>query len=119
MKLTPLQGLGLGLVITILAGCTTSHLPRGARLVGGGLKIEYEASRDGTVILLERNSGRMVATESVSEGGNFRFYPGIDGYEAVLMTMFGEYLTFPEGPVVLKTNTFFELYFVPDRTPRP
>lgn len=38
----------------------------------------------------------------------------------VLTTMFGEHLTLPEGPAVrLSTNTFFELYFVPDRTAKP
>ena len=124
MTLKPLRGLGLGLgvgvLITVLAGCTTSSLPKGARLVGGGLKINYEASRPGTAILLERNSGRIVATETLSEGSDFEFYPGVNGYEEVLMTMFGEHLTLPEGPAVrLSTNTFFELYFVPDRTAKP
>ena len=122
MKLTSVSGLGLGLglglAITVLAGCTRSHLPRGAQFVGGGLKIDYEAPRSGTAILLERNSQRIVATESLSSGADFEFYPGVEGYEEVLLTMFGEHLTLPEGSAVrLKTNTFFELYFVPDRTP--
>lgn len=101
----------------LLPGCATSDLPRGARLVGGGLRVDYRAPTDGTAILRERTSGRIVATESLEEGDGFKFHPNLQGCSEVLFAMFappdavdtGE---FPQMP----TNTFFELYFVPART---
>jgi hypothetical protein len=82
--------------------------------VGGGLKIEYRAPTDGTAILMERTSGRIVATESLTEGNDFSFHPNMQGTSEVLFSMFaatnavntGE---FPQVP----TNTYFQLYFVP------
>lgn len=86
-------------------------------MVGGGLKIEYRAPTDGTAILMERTSGRIVATESLAEGHDFSFHPNKQGASEVLFSMFaatnavntGE---FPQVP----TNTFFQLYFVPVKT---
>lgn len=97
-----------------LAGCATSDLPRGARLAGGGLQIEYTAPENGTAILRERTSGRIVATQSLEPGDDFEFGPARPESGAVLFSMFA----LPEGMVVgsfphIPTNTFFELYFVP------
>jgi hypothetical protein len=115
MKRSLFTGLMLGL---ILAGCATSPshsaLPRGAQLVGGGLAINYEVPGDGTVILLERTSGRTVATESITEGQSFTFTPGQDRYYELTYALFGGTNAFDPGvPLVLPTNTFFQLYFVP------
>jgi len=97
-----------------LVGCVSSNLPRGARLVGGGLMIHYEAPADGTVILTERTSGRVLATRSLSEGQSFEFGPGQDGFEEVLFRMFGGTNTVETAAVMqVPTNTFFQLYFVP------
>jgi hypothetical protein len=111
MNSNPLGILALGMV---LAGCATSDLPKGARLVGGGLKIEYQAPADGTAILMERTSGRIIATESLSEGNSFDFRPNRQGCSEVLFSMFAPTNAvntgdFPQVP----TNTFFQLYFVP------
>jgi hypothetical protein len=111
MNSKPLGIIALGIV---LAGCATSDLPRGARLVGGGLKIEYRAPANGTAILLERTSRRIVATESLSEGDPFEFHPNHQGCSEVLFSMFAPTNAvdtggFPQVP----TNTLFQLYFVP------
>jgi len=98
-----------------LVGCTTSDLPRGARLVGGGLLISYAAPTDGTAILIERNTRRIVTTESITETSTFEFGHGRKSNYEVLFRMFApsnsnytEYSVFP-----IPTNTFFQLYFVP------
>jgi len=114
IRLLGIIALGMGLM-----GCATSDLPRGARLVGGGLKIEYTAPSSGTAILQERTSGRIVATKSLEEGDDFDFSPNHQGCSEVLFSLFaptnavfaGE---FPQMP----TNTFFELYFVPVKARR-
>lgn len=78
--------------------------------------VEYEARRDGVAILIERTSGRIVATESLSEGGTFSFHPNRQGYDEVLFRMFGNAQTTPEAILtILPTNAFFQLYFVPDK----
>jgi len=98
-----------------LAGCATSDLPGGARLVGGGLKIEYTAPRDGTAILIERTTKRIVATESLGEGDTFYFHPNVSGYDEVLFRMFGDTSAAPDGSmVVVPTNAFLQLFFVPE-----
>jgi hypothetical protein len=78
--------------------------------------VDYEAPTDGTAILIERTSRRIVATESLSEGSSFRFSPGSGSYDEVLFRMFGH----PDaveggGVVVVPTNAFFQLYFVPEK----
>jgi hypothetical protein len=108
--------LGLIVLVVALAGCATSDLPRGARFVGGGLMVDYEAPTDGTAILIERTSRRIVATESLSEGSSFRFGPGWGSCDEVLFRMFAH----PDavdvgGVVVVPTNAFFQLYFVPEK----
>jgi len=102
-----------------LVGCATSDLPRGARLVGGGLDIRYKAPAAGTVILIEKTSGRMVATESLGgKGAEFHFGPNSFDNGDVLATMFS---TVPGNTGELThvpTNTLFQLYFVPAKTKR-
>jgi hypothetical protein len=111
-----------------LVGCATSNLPRGARLVGGGLDIRYNAPAAGTVILIERTSGRIVATKSLeAKGAEFYFTPSSFDNGDVIATMFstvpgntGE-ITFPPTNTFIThvpTNTFFQLYFVPAKTKR-
>ena len=94
---------------------STTHLPQGARLVGGGLMIKYEAPTDGTAILIERTSGRIVATESVQEERAFEFGPNQFGCNAVIFSMFAATNATDAGEFAkVPTNTVFELYFVPD-----
>lgn len=116
MKSTLLAFVAVGLV---LAGCTTSNLPRGARLVGGGLDIRYTAPAAGTVILIERTSGRIVATRSLEGNGHeFHFSPNSFDNGDVLAAMFSAVPT-KEGELThVPTNTFFQLYFVPEKTKR-
>ncbi len=111
--------LGITALGIVLAGCATSDLPRGARLVGGGLKIEYNAPCDGIVILKERASGRIVATESLEEGDDFDFSPNHQGCSEVLFSLFAPTNAVYEGDFPqMPTNTFFELYFVPEKARR-
>lgn len=107
--------LGTGILGIALVGCATSSLPLGARLVGGGLLVDYTAPGDGTVILIERTSGRTVATKSVSEGDDFTFRPHYEGCDDVLVRMFGSTNAMETGDVRIPANTFFELYFVPTK----
>jgi len=108
--------LGIITLAVVLTGCTTSNLPRGARLVGGGLSVEYTAPSDGTAILIERTSGRIVASESLVEGDTFTFKPNWNSYEEVLFRMFGDTNVAQEGGwVVIPTNTVLQLYFVPEK----
>ncbi len=83
-------------------------------MVGGGLDIEYRVPANGTVILAERTSGRIVATESLEEGDSFKFAPNYQGCSEVIFSMFApanavDTSEFPRVP----TNTVFQLYFVP------
>lgn len=115
MNITDITRLGVIAFAVGLAGCATSTLPSGARLVGGGLMVEYKAPADGTAILIERTSGRIVATESLGEGDKFDFHPNLQAYDEVLFRMFGDTnATADGGVVVVPTNTFFQLYFVPE-----
>ena len=105
---------GVTAACVALVGCASSSLPRGARWVGGGLKIAYETPADGTVILMERTTGRIVATESLPEGRSFTFAPDHQNYSEVLFRMFGSTNSWdPADVLVVPTNTYFQLYFVP------
>jgi len=81
--------------------------------VGGGVSIEYAAPSDGTVILMERTSRRILATDSLSQGDEFEFRPGHGSSDEVLFRMFG--VPGADGGPGMPTNTFLELYFVPAR----
>ncbi len=102
-----------GAVSLMAVGCASKGLPRGARLVGGGLSIKYAAPQDGTVILMERTSRRIVATESRGEGDEFEFRPDYGECNEVLLRMFGP--PGADGTPGMGTNIFLELYFVPSR----
>jgi len=103
----------------MLSGCVSapSNLPRGSRLVGGGLEIEYSAPENGTAILRERSTGKIVATQSLEPGDDFDFTVTRQENAEVLRSLFattnapdiGQFLALP-------TNACFELYFVPVKT---
>lgn len=108
--------LSLPLLCATLAGCVSSpsNLPRGSRLVGGGLQIEYNAPENGTAILFERSTGKIVATESLGAGDEFEFALTRPETVEVLRSLFAT-TNAPalEQLLVLPTNTTFELYFTP------
>jgi hypothetical protein len=125
MKTTLFGIIALGVT---LVSCATSNLPRGACLVGGGLDIRYNAPAAGTVILIERTSGRIVATKSLeAKGAEFYFSPSSFDNGDVIATMFstvpgntGEITYVPMNTYIthVPTKTFFQLYFVPAKTRR-
>ncbi len=78
--------------------------------------VDYEAPTEGTAILIERTSRRIVATESLSEGTSFKFGPGSQSYDEVLYRMFARTDSAEGvGVFVVPTNAFFQLYFVPQK----
>jgi hypothetical protein len=94
----------LGLVVT---GCATVHqgpLPPGAQLVGGGLDIEWTSNIEGTAILFEKTTGKVVTTQSLAAGDAFDFDVTEPEEAEVLKTLFGRELA---------PNLHFLLYFVP------
>ena len=96
----------IGLAVLLLAvGCaSTSNLPSGAKKVGGGLKISWDAPTDGTAILVEATTGKPVATGSVSSGGPAFEFDAYTYHDADVLRA-----VFPTMP----TNAQFVLYFVP------
>ncbi len=89
------------------AGCTTpTYLPPGAKVVGGGLKIDYKAPIDGTAILVDVANRKTVATESLSEGSDFDFNAFSATDESVLEALYGG---------AKPANARFVLYFVPTK----
>jgi hypothetical protein len=104
----------------LLAGCGTTHvsrsleLPANARIVGGGLSIDWTAPAQGTAILVEVNSGKIIRTQSLEQGDVFEFDPLLAENTELLNRMFG-------GPdaadsqalAPLPKDTSFVLYFVP------
>lgn len=111
MRLKPLL-LSLTALL-IFTGCTTGlrSFPAGAVRVGGGLNIEWQAPRHGTVVLMEEKSGKILATQSLEPGDSFDFGPEYSGFEETLAT------TFPDG-AGLQTNAVFGLYFTPMPAPK-
>lgn len=65
--------------IALLAGCRTTPtlqadgLPGEQYLVGGGVMIDWEAPADGTAYLVEKTSGKIVETRSLTKGDSFSF----------------------------------------------
>ena len=96
-----LRILGLG-VFLVTVSCSTTGLPRGAILVGGGSHISYNPPGDGTLILVEKTSGRIVVTQS-SGDGKFEFDATAEEQIQMLKSGFG-------AP---PTNARYVLYFVP------
>jgi hypothetical protein len=85
-------------------GCaTTTNLPTGAKKVGGGLHIDWDAPADGTAVLVETTTGKTVATKSVTDETGFTFDVSKHHDAEVLRTIFP----------TLPANAQFELYFVP------
>jgi hypothetical protein len=113
-----LPGIIIGCIaLAALAGCRTpSYLPLGAKLVGGGLQINYSPPVDGTVILVERVSGKIIATESVDRGDRPGFVfssASTPNWERIMAGYFPD----PASPTsfLLPTNAVFELYLVPTK----
>ena len=96
------QLLGLGILV-LAVGCSSTGLPRGAYVVGGGPHISYNPPGAGTCILVEKTSGKIVATKS-SSGGSFEFDATSEQDSATLASLFG----------AAPTNAQFVLYFVPE-----
>jgi len=61
--------IGLGALILAVGCASPSNLPSGARKVGGGPLISWHAPTNGTAILFETTTGKIVATQDLSEGG--------------------------------------------------
>ncbi len=65
--------------LLMIAGCNTTAfpgrtgVPRGAKVVGGGLAINWEAPTAGTVYLVEETSGKIIETQSLDEDATFEF----------------------------------------------
>lgn len=93
-------------IVLLAAGCATStsgYLPRGAKVVGGGLQIDWEAPGEGTAILVEAMTGATVATKVVDALNGFEFDVASQRDADVLRAVL------PSTP----TNAQFVLYFVP------
>jgi hypothetical protein len=72
----------VGLMMAV-AGCGTmglqgSDLPRGAKVVGGGFLIDWEAPTAGTVYLVEKTTGKIVETTSLDEDDSYDFEMRLD-----------------------------------------
>lgn len=93
-------------ILVFIVGCSTTGLPRGARIVGGGLKIEWTPTEDdGTAILYERTMRKIVASQTVGTGTPFSFDVTTANGAELLNSVF----TTPA------TNAQFVLYYVPPR----
>lgn len=91
-------------------GCTTTiatgPVPPGAKLIGGGLDINWSAHIEGTAILIEKSTGKTVATQSLAAGDAFDFDVTEPEKAEVLKAIFGR---------ELPSDAQFQLYFVPRR----
>lgn len=81
------RGLAAAAIVGLMLvgeGCTTiaplqgNDLPRDVQIVGGGFRINWIAPTDGTVYLYEKKSGKIVETESLSEGDSYEFEMDLD-----------------------------------------
>ncbi len=85
---------------------TPAGLPPGAYAVGGGARISFDPPERGTCILVEKSSGKVIATKS-SAGGGFEFDAASEQDQQLLQAAYGG---------MVPTNAVFVLYFVPERT---
>jgi hypothetical protein len=92
-------------ILLITVGCASSGLPRGAYAVGGGLKINYEPSADGTMILMDKTSGKIIATQTAPT--TFEFDATTAPDSGILDVVLG-----PD-----RESAHYVLYFVPARSP--
>ena len=103
--------IGLALALAIFGtGCVVvskgAGLPSNAKLVGGGLAIHWQAPANGTAILVEKNSQKTVATQTLNEGEAFEFDIAEPEKAEVIRSLFDG--RFPE-------NGQYLLYFAPSR----
>lgn len=105
MSITKQINCAIGLLILfVTVGCAENGLPPGAHVVGGGVQIDWTVPQAGTVILVEKTTGRTVATKSVAaKGDSFTFDASQEGDALVLKAAFG----------AIPSNAHFVLYFVP------
>jgi hypothetical protein len=92
-------------LLVFLVGCAT-RLPGfpGARLVGGGLNIKWEAPAKGTAYLVERKSGKIIETRTLAAREAFTFDATDREDQERVKVQFGNAVP-PDGD--------FKLYFVP------
>ncbi len=74
-----LVGVAASFMVLSLAGCSTrepskpAYLSEDAQLVGGGVKIEWQAPQAGTAYLMEKRTGKLVETVTLESGGHYGF----------------------------------------------
>jgi hypothetical protein len=94
----------------LLTACTTTvapgPIPPGAMLIGGGLVINWSAHVEGTAILIEKTTGKTIATQSLAAGDAFDFNVTEAESAEVVKALFGR---------ELPPDAQFQLYFVPRR----
>ncbi|MBP7051534.1 MAG: hypothetical protein KBE65_11010 [Phycisphaerae bacterium] len=75
--------------LLMIAGCSTTAfsgrtgVPQGAKAVGGGFAIDWEAPTAGTVYLVEETSGKIIETRSLDEDETFEFEADLSDDEVV------------------------------------
>lgn len=94
--------------ILLAFGCATRGLPPSSHIVGGGAQIDWQSLQSGTAILVERGTGKVVATKSLMAGGDpFVFDLSTPGDSELVKRALG----------TVPPNAEFVLYFVPSPTP--
>ncbi len=96
--------IGIGALVLAVGCASPSNLPRGARKVGGGPLIAWHAPTDGTAILVETTTGRIVATQDLSGGGAQFSFDITSEHDADVLRAI--------SPSAI-TNAQLVLYFVP------
>ncbi|HNS18872.1 MAG TPA: hypothetical protein PKH24_00155 [Sedimentisphaerales bacterium] len=75
--------------LLMIAGCSTTAflgragVPRGAKVVGGGFAIDWEAPTAGTAYLVEETSGKIIETRSLDEDETLDFDVDLSDDEVV------------------------------------
>ena len=88
-----------GLVATLMAvgvvsgGCALSRsvsgLPEGARLIGGGAKVEIVMPQEGIIYIVDDNDRTLVGTKSVEKGETVDFTMDKDGWDELRELKYG------------------------------
>jgi hypothetical protein len=60
-------------IALVLVGCSTSGVPRGAQVVGGGPMISWNAPANGTAYLAETTTHKIIVTVSMKKDEPFVF----------------------------------------------
>lgn len=73
----------LSLCLVLISGCifvnetafdaTRSGIPKTAQKIGGGFEIAYQLPEDGTIVLADKTTGKIIQTTSLREGETFEF----------------------------------------------